>query len=59
VRLAGAPPLRPRTAAPDYEFHRYDGASYGFFYYFAPAYRPEVAMDGWEKVFAFFGTHLS
>jgi pimeloyl-ACP methyl ester carboxylesterase len=43
----------------DYEFHRYDGASHGFFYYFAPAYRPEAAMDGWEKVFAFFGTHLS
>jgi hypothetical protein len=20
--------------------------------------RPEAAMDGWEKVFAFFGTHL-
>jgi carboxymethylenebutenolidase len=43
----------------DYEFHRYDGASHGFFYYFAPAYRPEAAMDGWEKIFAFFGTHLS
>jgi carboxymethylenebutenolidase len=43
----------------DYEFHRYDGASHGFFYYFAPAYRPEAAMDGWERIFAFFGTHLS
>jgi len=28
-----------------------------FFYYFAPAYRPEAAMDGWEKIFTFFGTH--
>ena len=43
----------------DYEFHRYDGASHGFFYYFAPMYRPEAAMDGWEKVFAFFGNHLA
>jgi carboxymethylenebutenolidase len=42
----------------DYEFHRYDGASHGFFYYQAPMYRPEQAMDGWEKVFGFFGRHL-
>jgi carboxymethylenebutenolidase len=42
-----------------YEFHRYDGASHGFFYYHAPMYRPEQAMDGWEKVFAFFGDKLS
>src|SRR5580704_4137123 len=43
----------------DYEFHRYDGASHGFFYYQAPMYRPEAAMDGWAKVFEFFGRHLS
>jgi carboxymethylenebutenolidase len=43
----------------DYEFHRYDGASHGFFYYQAPMYRPEQAMDGWEKVFAFFGNRLA
>jgi len=42
-----------------YEFHRYDGASHGFFYYQAPMYRQEAAMDGWEKVFAFFGNHLA
>ncbi len=48
-----------RRLGQDYEFHRYDGASHGFFYYFAPAYRPEAAMDGWERIFAFFGTHLS
>jgi carboxymethylenebutenolidase len=42
----------------DYEFHRYDGASHGFFYYFAPIYRPEATMDGWEKVFTFFGDKL-
>ncbi|HSZ46910.1 MAG TPA: dienelactone hydrolase family protein [Streptosporangiaceae bacterium] len=43
----------------DYEFHRYDGASHGFFYYQAPVYRPEQAMDAWEKVFAFFADRLS
>jgi carboxymethylenebutenolidase len=24
-----------------------------------PAYRPEAAMDGWQKIFAFFGKHLA
>jgi len=43
----------------EHEFHRYDGASHGFFYYFAPMYRPEATMDGWEKIFAFFGQHLA
>jgi carboxymethylenebutenolidase len=42
-----------------HEFHRYDGAGHGFFYYHWPIYRPEQAMDGWEKVFTFFGSHLS
>jgi carboxymethylenebutenolidase len=43
----------------EYEFHRYDGAGHGFFYYQAPAYRQEQAMDGWSKVFTFFEKHLS
>ncbi len=41
-----------------YEFYRYDGAGHGFFYYHTPMYRPQAAMDGWEKVFSFFGRHL-
>jgi dienelactone hydrolase len=41
-----------------YEFHRYDSAGHGFFYYQTPMYRSEAAMDGWEKVFSFFGRHL-
>jgi carboxymethylenebutenolidase len=41
-----------------YEFYRYDGAGHGFFYYHWPLYRPEAAMDGWEKVFGFFGRYL-
>jgi carboxymethylenebutenolidase len=43
----------------DYEFHRYDGAGHGFFYYHSPMYRPEAAMDGWAKIFTFFGTRLA
>jgi len=41
-----------------YEFHRYDGAGHGFFYYHTPLYRPEQAMDAWNKVFTFFQKHL-
>ena len=36
-----------------YEFHRYDGAGHGFFYYDRGAYRQEQAVDGWKKLFAF------
>ena len=42
----------------NYAFHRYDGAGHGFWYHDRPGYRPEQAMDSWEKVFAFFGQHL-
>ncbi len=41
-----------------FTFHRYDSAGHGFWYYDRPAYRPQQAMDGWEKVFAFFGQRL-
>jgi carboxymethylenebutenolidase len=42
----------------DYEFHRCDGARHGFFCYDRPMYRIEQGLDGWQKVFAFFGKHL-
>ncbi len=42
-----------------YDFHRYDGAGHGFFYYDRPAYRQQQAMDGWSKVFAFFDRELA
>ena len=42
----------------NYEFHRYDGAGHGFFYYDRPMYRVEQALDGWKKCFEFFGKHL-
>ena len=41
-----------------YMFHRYDGAGHGFFYYYAPSYRQQQAMDGWDKVEAFFDQYL-
>jgi carboxymethylenebutenolidase len=43
----------------DHEFHRYDGAGHGFFYYHRPMYRVEQALDGWQKIFNFFAKHLS
>lgn len=42
----------------DYEFHRYDGAGHGIFYYDRPMYRQQQAMDGWNKVLAFLEKHL-
>jgi carboxymethylenebutenolidase len=42
-----------------YQFHRYDGAGHGFFYYHTPAYRQQAAMDGWNKVEEWFGQHLA
>jgi len=41
-----------------YEFHRYDGAGHAFWSYDRPAYRPQQAMDAWEKAFDFFARHL-
>ena len=38
----------------DYEFHRYDGAGHGIWYYHNQMYRQEQAMDSWEKTFDFF-----
>ena len=43
----------------NYEFHRYDGAGHAFFNAARPAYRAEQALDGWNKVFAFFHKHLA
>jgi len=41
-----------------YEFHRYDGAAHAFFCVDRPAYRPEAAVDGWERIETFFGRYL-
>jgi carboxymethylenebutenolidase len=41
-----------------YAFHMYDNAGHAFFAVDRPQYRPHAAVDGWKKVFAWFGTHL-
>jgi carboxymethylenebutenolidase len=42
-----------------YEFHMYPNAGHGFFYYHRPAYRPEQAVDGWNKIWTFLTKNLS
>jgi carboxymethylenebutenolidase len=42
-----------------HEFHRYDDAGHAFFAVDRPSYRVEAANDGWERITAFYGTHLS
>jgi carboxymethylenebutenolidase len=41
-----------------YEFHRYDGAGHAFFAVDRPSYRVAAANDGWERIAAFYRTHL-
>ena len=41
-----------------YEFHMYDNAGHSFFTVDRPAYRVEAAMDGWNRVFQWFGKYL-
>ena len=42
----------------NYEFHMYQDAGHGFFYYNRPNYRQQQAVDGWEKIFAFLSKYL-
>jgi carboxymethylenebutenolidase len=42
-----------------YAFHRYEGAGHAFFVPSRAAYRPEQAVDGWQRVFAFYAEHLN
>jgi carboxymethylenebutenolidase len=46
-------------AGKEHEFHSYEGAGHAFFNVDRPSYRPEAAMDGWQKVWDFFGRHLA
>ncbi len=43
----------------EHEFHIFEGAGHGFFAVDRPSYRPEAANEGWQKIWAFFGKHLS
>jgi carboxymethylenebutenolidase len=42
-----------------FEFHTFEGAGHAFFATNRPNYRPEVAGEGWAKIWDFFGRHLS
>jgi carboxymethylenebutenolidase len=42
----------------NYEFHSYQGAGHGFFYYQTPGYRQEQAVDGWNKIWSFLEKNL-
>ena len=42
----------------NYEFHRYDDAGHGIWYYDKPMYRQQQAMDSWNIVLDFFEKHL-
>jgi carboxymethylenebutenolidase len=42
-----------------FEFHTYDNAGHAFFAVNRPSYRPEAANDGWQRIWAFYGKHLS
>lgn len=49
-----------REHGKEYEFHRYDGAGHGFFYYDRPsAYRAAPAVDGWAKIWDFLSRTLT
>ncbi len=45
-------------AGKPHEFTSYEGAGHAFFGVDRPSYRPEAAVDGWARIFAFFGEHL-
>jgi carboxymethylenebutenolidase len=45
--------------AKPHEFHTYDGAGHAFFSVDRPAYRPEAATDGWQKIWDFYGRYLA
>jgi carboxymethylenebutenolidase len=41
-----------------YEFHSYEGAGHAFFSTNRTSFRPEAALDGWERIFSWFETYL-
>jgi len=42
-----------------YEGHSYEGAGHSFFATDKVAYRPEAAVDGWRRVFEWYGRYLA
>jgi carboxymethylenebutenolidase len=42
-----------------FEFHTYEGAGHAFFTVDRPNFNVEAANDGWQKIWDFFGRHLT
>jgi carboxymethylenebutenolidase len=42
-----------------HEFHTYDGAGHAFFCVDRPSYRVEAALDGWARIWEWYGRYLS
>jgi carboxymethylenebutenolidase len=47
-----------KEASKTYEFYRYEGAGHAFFSVDRPAYRPQAAVDGWQRIFDWYGRYL-
>ncbi len=47
-----------RQHAKTYEFHSYPDAGHAFFSVDRPSYRVEAAVDGWQRIWDWFATHL-
>ena len=47
-----------KKAGKDYAFYRYDGAAHAIWNYARDSYRPDAAIDSWNKALAFFEQHL-
>ncbi len=45
--------------AKPHEFHTFTGAGHAFFSVDRASYRVDAAVEGWDKVWAFFGEHLA
>src|SRR5580698_1429017 len=54
AELAGALEANGKT----YEFHSYEGAGHAFMQVDRPSYRPEAAVEAWQRIWAFFGRYL-
>jgi carboxymethylenebutenolidase len=48
-----------REHGKDFEHTSYDGAGHAFFAVDRPSYRPEAAVDGWQRISAFYDRHLA
>ena len=42
-----------------FEFHSYPDAGHAFFSVDRPSFSVVAALDGWQQIWSWFGTHLS